>query len=309
MAKASHVYKLAKDIRRYHELGLTTYDAESECNWVPCGLGYWMAAHFMWNPELDDDELVADFCKKAFKRAAKPMRRIIDRWARGERFSQRTLALSLRDLQEAYRLESDEKVRKRLDHFAMYLHWLRLWHRYHHLSQRTEFGKLIVEPKLVIEAAREWTIFTRRVYDTGIVHVYPILFTGWFKRRLNSLFQIRGLNPKMVNSWKHERTDIPTPDEVKRLLANDAMAFANVHAVEIAWKQYSTDLVPLVKYIPQINEKYATVKRSPLFVEHGMHYFIARAGEVFELKLQPQSGHRIKGHWVVRDARTGAVIA
>ncbi|NQT50785.1 DUF4838 domain-containing protein, partial [bacterium] len=117
-AKGGRVYQLADALRHYHKLGLSTYDAESSCNWGPNGLGYWMASKLMWQPSLSADALVDDFCTRAFGKAAQPMRRLYDRWATGERFSPRGLKLALLDLKRAYEQESDAAVRARLDRVA-----------------------------------------------------------------------------------------------------------------------------------------------------------------------------------------------
>lgn len=308
-AKASRIYELAQSIRKYHELGLTTIDAESGCNWAPYGLGYYIASKLMWNPKLDVNELVADFCRRSFGRAEKPMRRLIERWARGERFSQRTLILALRDVNEALSLEDDPKCQERIAFFGLYLHWLKLWHRYHRLSQRTEFGKLIVDPKLVIDAAHDWVVFSRRIYELGIVHTYPMLFTEWFNSRLSSLLRIEGVTKEMLEDWKKERTDIPTVEEAKELARLDCEEFKGELAVELTGKSYSDELVPLVERIPGLKEAYANVKRSPLFVERGTHYFLGKAAEELEVHLKPQPGHTILGRWKLIEALTGNVVS
>ncbi|MFA4029681.1 MAG: hypothetical protein GDYSWBUE_000975 [Candidatus Fervidibacterota bacterium] len=308
-AKASRIYELAQSIKRYYELGLTTLDAESECNWAPCGVGYYIASKLMWNPELDPKELIADFCRRSFGRAEKPMRRLIERWAVGERFSQRTLALALRDVNEAFSLEDEPQCQERIAFFGLYLHWLKLWHRYHRLSQRTEFGKLIVDPKAVIDAAHDWVVFSRRIYELGIVHTYPMLFTEWFNARLSSLLRIEGVTKEMLDTWRNERTDIPTLDEAKESVRLDLEEFKDEVVVELSWKSYSDELVPLVERMPQLKEAYANVKRSPLFVEMGAHYFLGKAGEEIEVSLKPQPGHTILGHWKLIEALSGKVIS
>lgn len=301
-SKASRIYELANAIKHYHKLGMTSYTAESSCNWGPNGLGYWMASKLMWNPKLSPEDLVQDFCQKAFGRAAKPMRRIYERWAKGERFSTRNLKLALLDLQEAYRLEDDPQVRKRLNRVAMYLHLLHLWTDYDRNARWNEWGKIVTAPTdEILRRAREVIIFARRIMDTGLVHTYPMLFTEWFEYRFAALKRLEGVDFKQIEGWKQERTDIPTDEEVERLFVEDLKRFADLKAVEIVGRQYNGRLVPIAQRLPQAVKMWGEVKRSPLFVEKGLHYFVGRKGEKLTLTYTPfDAGHTVDCRWTLK---------
>ncbi|HIE50296.1 MAG TPA: DUF4838 domain-containing protein [Armatimonadetes bacterium] len=311
-AKAGRAYQLAEAIRHYHDLGLTTYDAESSCNWGPNGLGYWVGAKLMWNPNQDPKALVRDFCQRAFGQAAEPMQRLYERWARGERFSPRGLKLALLDLQEAYRREEDPRVRARLDRVAMYLHWLRLWLDYDRRARWNQWGKLVVAPpKEILRRAREVIVCSRRLMDTGLIHAYPMLFTNWFAHRFAALKKVEGFDLKQADPWKKERTDIPTAEEVGQFFAEDLRSFKDLVAVEIEGREFGGPLVPLVERLPEAVQAWGEVPRSPLFVESGTHYFLGKGNETLRLTYTPYPNppHTVQGHWVLRKADDGNLVA
>jgi len=301
-AKAGRIYELADAIKHYHKLGMVSHTAESSCNWGPNGLGYWMAAKLMWNPKLDPKALVRDFCEKAFGHAAKPMQRLYERWAKGERFSARNLKLALLDLQEAYRLESDPQVRRRLNRVAMYLHLLRLWLEYDRNARWNQWGKVVTAPtEEILHRAREVIVFARRIMDTGLIHTYPMLFSEWFDHRFAALKRLEGVDLKQVEAWKQERTDIPTDEEVQQLFSDDLKRFADLVAVEIFGRQYVGRLVPIAQKLPQAVKMWGEVERSPLFVENGVHYFVGRRGEKLQLTYTPfDAGHTIDCRWTLK---------
>lgn len=295
-AKGSRVYELANSIRHYRDLGLSTYDAESGCNWGPNGLGYWLAARLMWDPCADARALVDDFCQRAFGAAAAPMKRLYERWASGERFAARGLKLALLDLQDAYRQESDAAVRARLDRVAMYLHWLRL-------SLDYERAVRDAQAEEIKRSARELIVFSRRLMDTGLIHAFPMLSSEWFKHRFGALLKLKDFDAKEAEGWKTERTDIPTSEEMARLFADDLKRFEGLPAAEMSRRQWSEKLVPIAEHLPQAVKAWGEVSRSSLCVESGIHYFLGAKGEKLELAFTPfDAGHTIDGHWVLRRA-------
>jgi hypothetical protein len=302
-AKAGRVHELAGSIRRYRDLGLSTYDAESACNWGPNGLGYWVGAKLMWDPSLDTKALVDDFCTRAFGAARDPMKRVYERWATGQRFSRRGLKLALHDLRDAYGLAQQPEVKARLDHVAMYLHVLRLWLDY----ERTTRGG---ERDEIIRRARECIVFARRLMDTGLIHAYPMLLTSRFESRFGALKRLKDFDLKQTQAWKKERTDIPGAEEVKRLFEGDLESVRGLEAVELEDRQYSSKLVALGEALPGAVKAWGDVARSPLCVEAGVHVFPAKKGEALEVTMTPYGkGHQVKGHWVLRRLRGAEPVA
>jgi hypothetical protein len=303
-AKAGRPYHLAETIRHYRELGLTTFDAESSCNWGPSGPGYWIASQMMWNPALDARELMSDFCERAFGRAAGPMRRLYDRWAGGQRPSPRVLKLAMQDLQQAVAAESDAAVQARLDRVAMYLHWLRLGEDF------DRGARLSRDSGEIAARAREFIVWSRRLMDTGLIHAYPLLFSEWFKTRLGPLKTLKGFDLAQAEPWKKERTDIPMAEEAAAAFANDLRRASALDAVEITGRKFTGPLVPLAERLPATVKAWGEVKRSPLFIESGEHHFLSRGRETLRLGFTPfPSSHTVDGHWRLTKAGTAKPVA
>lgn len=297
-AKAGRLWDLAAAIRQYHQLELFTYDAESSCNWGPNGPGYWVAAQLMWDPSLEPEELVADFCQRAFGNAAPAMKRMYSRWWRGERFSGRSLKLALLDLEEAYRAESDPAVVARLDRVAMYLHWLRLWWEYNRSARWNQWGRIVTaEPEEILARARAVIGYTRRIMDTGLVHAYPALYSEWLKSRFVALGKLPSFDWKVITEWTKDES-IPTPDEVRRDFAADLAAVGDVDAAEIDGIVYDGALVPVADYAPELVGQWGDVPATQIAVESGLHLFFGSRGEELRLVYRPHdSGHTVDCPW------------
>ena len=299
-AKAGRVHLLAEAIRKYRDLGLSTYTAESSCNWGPNGPGYWIAAHLMWDPDLDSHVLLHDFCRHAFGDAAAPMQRLYERWGRGERFSPRTLKLALLDLRAAFRAESAPDVRARLDRVAMYLHWLRLWLDYDQSSRHNEWNRLVVAPpEEIVENAHRCVVFARRIMDTGMIHVWPMLDTSWFATRFGALKRVDKFDfVKTTKAWKKERTDIPTHTEMATVFNDDLQRFASLPVVEIAGLKWTGPLEPIADCAPDRVAAWGDVQRSPLCVETGEFLFPGKIGEALRVTWRPfDKGHIVDNQW------------
>ncbi|MDW8103825.1 MAG: DUF4838 domain-containing protein [Armatimonadota bacterium] len=299
-AKAGRPREMAESIRLYHRLGMNTYSTQASLDWIASGPGYWLAAQLMWNPRLDTERLLDDFYRNAFGKAARPMRRLYERWGRGERFSPRGLRLALQDLQQAYRLTDDPQVLARLDQVAMYLHWLRLWMEYDRVARWDEFGRLVSDPEEVRRRAQELIRYTRRLTDLGIVHSYFHVFTGWMRYRFAALEKIPGFDWRQTEAWKTEAVTAPTAEEVRRQLQDDLRRLQELVplAVEITGKRFTGRLVPLAERALGAVQAWGNVARSPLFVESGLHLFRSDGNEALRLTYTPfDSGHTVDCRW------------
>lgn len=297
-AKASRVFELAAAIRHYHELGLTTYDAESSCNWGPNGLGYWMAAHLMWDPNLDPETLFQDFCDRAFGPASQHVARIYRRWADGERLSPRQLKLALLDLQQAYASTDDPTIRQRLDRIAMYLHWLRLWSDYDRSARWNQWGRLAVAPsETILRHAEQFVRYTRRIMDTGLVHSYPALHSEWFRHRLAALAKIPGFDWEQTKAWMRDDR-LPTAEEISQDFHEDLRGLQEVQAVELKKMRFEHNLVPLAARQPALVAEWQKVAPSNVAVESGVFVFRADKTEALSLEYRPyDTGHTIDCNW------------
>jgi hypothetical protein len=203
------------------------------------------------------------------------------------------LKLALLDLQQAYERESDAAIRARLDRLAMYLHWLRLGMD---LDRGARLGSSDELPRL----ARELSVFSRRIMDTGLIHAFPMLFSEWFNTRFAALKTVKGFDLKQAEAWKKERTDMPPAEEVRAAFAGDLKHLASLDAVEIDNREFGGKLVALAEALPDAVKAWGDVPRSPLVVESGVHYFISRRAEMLRLTFTPFSkDHTVDGHWTL----------
>jgi len=71
-----YVHKLAADMKFRADHRLIGVDFDSLVHhWSSQGLNYYVLAKLLWNPHLDVDALIADYCQAAYGPAAEPMRR------------------------------------------------------------------------------------------------------------------------------------------------------------------------------------------------------------------------------------------
>src|SRR5207248_7575841 len=132
-----YVHKFGKDFRYLASHGMMGTDFDSCChNWATQGLNYYVVARLHWNPELDVDALIDDYCQAGFGPAAKSVRRYFDRLeammdeAATKKakavtvFTPKALAGLRKELEQARRdAGSDATVAKRVDFLELGLRW------------------------------------------------------------------------------------------------------------------------------------------------------------------------------------------
>jgi hypothetical protein len=91
-------HRLAADLKYYVKAGLTLtdYDGCLQC-WATQGLNYYVLAKLLWNPNLNVDSIIDDYCANGFGPAAKEIREYfnaleenMDRYACDNIYSQKT---------------------------------------------------------------------------------------------------------------------------------------------------------------------------------------------------------------------------
>lgn len=302
-ALAGRVYTLADRIKEFAELGLTTYSAESGCNWGPNGLGYWMVSQLLWNPSRDPHALADDFYHGAFGDAAEPASRIYERWATGERFTPRGLTLALRDLDEAYDATDEPAVLDRLDRLAMYLHFLRL-HEDYRQAVRDDASE-----EAIINAAREVVIHARRIGETGMIHLRGMFNQRRLAQRFRALLALDGFERERLDAWAETAYDPPGREEVAAMRADDLERFAHRDPVDIADRTYTGDLVRLTAHRSEAVAAWGEAPRASLGLESGELFFTGEAGEHLELTLEPLHNHTVEGTWTLRAVETDETVA
>ncbi len=122
-------HRLAEDLRHLVSTGLVATDFDS-CthSWAADGLNFYVAARLLWNPDLDVDGLIGDYCRTGFGPAAGPVEQYLRRiealtdemaqkeWELIEPYTPAVVAELRRLLEEAQRLAgADAEVQARLE--------------------------------------------------------------------------------------------------------------------------------------------------------------------------------------------------
>ena len=111
-------------IKKYASHAATSVAAESGNNWGVNGLGYYIAAKLMWNPNADVDALENDFYQRAFGSAAPAMRRYYEHLSPDSKpmYGKSVVGRAYHDLDEATKqAQGDARVLARLNDLKLYL--------------------------------------------------------------------------------------------------------------------------------------------------------------------------------------------
>ena len=158
------VRRPADRIRYWHEHGIEGFSGESTHSAGAVGLAWYLAGKLMWDPSVDDQKLITEFYDLCFGKAAQPMKHMLERWSSGFLLTGHELGLSYRDLHAARDLATeDAAITARLDDYACYLHYIRLWHEYQEQKPGT--------PARAVKS-RELITWLWRVYPTMMVHSF-----------------------------------------------------------------------------------------------------------------------------------------
>lgn len=246
--RGANTHYITDQIRKYHQRGATSIDAESGNNWGPHGRGYVLANRLMWNPGADPQVILNDFHDKAFGPAAEAVRRYYDRLDPGRLrlpdstarvsesiFSKHLLALAVRDLNQATELASDHpEILARLDHLKQYL-------RYNHLTWlRDREPNPEKKKQLTLEIIRH-AYRTRYTYMTHWTAVRnsetPELAKKYKEPTWNALGKPE---PNQKHPWQD---DSPVTKEETARWFEEALAYFQPQPVEE--KSFYTDLAPV----------------------------------------------------------------
>jgi hypothetical protein len=124
---AVYVHKMAEDFHylAHHSMIGTDFDSCVH-NWATQGLNYYVCARLHWNPDLDVDALLDDYCRSGFGNTADPIRdyllrleQLTDQMAAGERgftdpYTPEVIAELRALLEAADQAAGDEVVRQRI---------------------------------------------------------------------------------------------------------------------------------------------------------------------------------------------------
>lgn len=113
----------AEDYQWYHQQGIEGIITEAGSGWGPWGYSYYLMGKLWWNPEVDLDELKADFVTAAYGEAAEPMSvyyKLLDNAV--VQPSPHNLYTMREKLEEAAALATDVGVKKRVNYLRAHFY-------------------------------------------------------------------------------------------------------------------------------------------------------------------------------------------
>lgn len=151
-------------LRSWHDRGVNGFLNETTYSGGAMGPAWWIISRLAWDTSRDVEALFKHFCTDCFGPGAPPMERMLRRWSTGYYPTTHELALSFRDVDEAWRLaEADPASAARIADYGRYVEYLRLLHAYDTAKYRSEERYQAA----VVLADYGWSI-----YDSAMVHAY-----------------------------------------------------------------------------------------------------------------------------------------
>ncbi len=190
-----YVHRLAEDVRFCQEHGMSVTDFDC-CyhNWATDGLNYYVLARLLWDPTLDVDAVVDDFCQAGFGPAAGALRRYFNRLEKmtteladsnryeGRKDTPEVLAACYTDellaelratLDEATRLAAgDPDITARIDFYRQPLDYVRI-------RRDWTFAKQAKDAKKIKELEAERLEWYRRQGPTWAINSAYMQFYGY----------------------------------------------------------------------------------------------------------------------------------
>jgi hypothetical protein len=232
----------AAKLQLWHDNNIEGFSSESTYSAGAMGIGWYLAAHQMWDLKTDQNAILNDFYDKAFGAARPPMQRMLERWATSFKLTGYELAWSYRDLQEALKLAKTPEVKARLADYGRYLEYLRL---------DLEAGNAPKEEKAAAQAALVDYIWD--IYPTAMIHSFRE-----YQLETRGDAAARALYAKPdSDGWK----TVALPTDAEIFAAIDA-GVQKYQPLDFTPHQYNGALVPL----PDAPATPADAKLSSLFI-------------------------------------------
>ena len=176
--KVSSTKYLSQSIKKFYKAGATTYVAESTMGWVSKAVGNYALARLLWDINSDVESIKKDFYTNAFSSVAPQMRKMMDSW---EEYPNRVpsdndLADWLRLTDEAYRKAGSEKIRKRIGHIKIYLHYMVLFRNLKLKTSEDNYIRIVTFANRTFETAAFATLPTM----VSVGNYSGIKGKGWY---------------------------------------------------------------------------------------------------------------------------------
>lgn len=234
-AKVANPARVRDTLMSFYAGGARWMTNETGDGWGPGGLGYYLAARYMWSTAetVNHDALIADFLARCFGPAQTIMGEfyaMID-GASKPLLSHDLIGRMYRKLQDALTLTSDAAIRRRIYDLVLYTRYVELFRDYE-LSESTNG---------VRQAAFETLLrYAYQITSTHMVHSYAL----WrdLEKRDEAVaipFEARYSVPEPDNPWKSSAPI--SEEEMDGYIAN---GIANNPLLDFEPVQFSDDLVP-----------------------------------------------------------------
>lgn len=169
---------LSQSIKKFYKAGATTYVGESTMGWVSKAVGNYALARLLWDVNSDIETIKKDFYSNAFGSVAPQMRKMMDSW---EEYPNRVPAdndladwLALAD--EAYKKATGEKIKKRIGHIKIYLHYMVLFRNLKRSATEENYVRIVTYANKTFETAAFATLPT--MVSIGNYSGFPGI--GWY---------------------------------------------------------------------------------------------------------------------------------
>jgi hypothetical protein len=176
---------LPDDLRYWAGKNIEGIQAETTHGAGPMGIGHYIAAHMMWNLDIDEAALIDEWYTLAFGAAKVPMKRMMERWAPDFLPLTYEISASYADMDEALGLvAADAAAKARVLDYGRYLHYLRLRCEMENLELGTdaaaEEAKALEITKYLIEIDDSRMVHGTRIIDL-YARDYPAIKTEYAK--------------------------------------------------------------------------------------------------------------------------------
>ncbi|MCE9529827.1 MAG: DUF4838 domain-containing protein, partial [Planctomycetes bacterium] len=250
-------------LRGWHRRGVDSFNCESTFSTGAMGPAWYIASRLAWNPKGDAYALFEDYVEKSFGPAAKPMKRMLTRWSEGFHLCSHELALSFRDIDEAWGLaEATPAMAGRVADYARYVEYL-----------KRRFDYLQSKPKT--DARRDSALRLMEllwgVYDSTMIHAF---------RHSQLLARDEALagNENLGKDFDWRNPKAPGWATIHRFTDTEAREFVrngvrDLKPLEYKVRRFAGPLVPLVEPKPSKGE-YSSV----LFVLNSQIFTVQSPG-------------------------------
>lgn len=235
-ARGANLPYLLQTIPHYREAGARFMSAESSDNWGPNGLGFYIATRVMWDraEAKNVDALKNDFYEKAFGKAREPMKAFYDILLNVDKtpLSSDKVGRLYRQLDLAYKADTDPRVVARLDDLTVYVRYVELYRQIQDTPADKKLAKFEEMIRHVYRSRDSFMTHSKAIYRAGPKYfgVPPIAKDKEYQWQVES--------PK--NPWKQD-----APYTAAQLAQIRTAGIAENQLFAFTPREYSADLLPI----------------------------------------------------------------